>query len=99
MLVRNAIYKHKSCKGTSLYHVNSYGNISTARYRNERGHCLPTPFDYTIPALFMFNYEIYYIHNRNHWHDLLIKEGCIVASHVVDPRKLTSRQLRKMARK
>lgn len=99
MLVRNAIYKFTNEMGVHLYHVNHQGYISIAMDRDARGKCRPSLRGRISPAFFMFKWYATERSNHNHWYKVLVAGGRIVASHVVDPRKLTSRQLRKMARK
>lgn len=76
-----------------LAHVDANLNIKIAMYRDgDRGFVL-IGADY--PSVFMFDET-----THNHWKTTLDIGNChIVASHVTDPLKLTSRDLRKMARK
>lgn len=99
MLVRNAVYKIDGQESNDLYHVSKEGHISIAMYRDARGKCKPNSLGKVDMFFSMFSYIPNEVFNHNHWRFILESKGRIVASHVVDPRKLTSRQLRKMARK
>lgn len=76
-----------------LAHVDADLNINIAMYRDgERGFVLIAA---DHPGVFMFGETIH-----NDWKRCLDSSNChVVASHVTDPLKLTSRDLRKMARK
>ncbi|UGO56501.1 hypothetical protein JLBYU26_38 [Escherichia phage JLBYU26] len=99
MLVRNAMYKIKSDERVHLFHVNEHGDLSIAMYRNDRGGCEESTGGKVHPMFFMFRHKADQYSHHNHWIGDLLQYGKLVASHVVDPGKLTSRQLRKMARK
>lgn len=98
-LAPHAMYGIKTGKGYQLFHVNENGNVQIAMYRDERGACQPG-YSGNVRMIFaMIQHKADRINNHDHWIDDIKREGVLVATHVTDPLKLTSRDYRKMARK
>lgn len=98
-LVRNAMYALESNGKFHLFHVAGNGHIQIAMYRDERGTCCESFSGQVSMIHCMITEESTRSCNHDHWIDYIEERGVLVASHVVNPVKLTSRDYRKMARK
>lgn len=98
-LAPNAIYAIKNRDSINLFHVTENGDIGIAMYRDLRGRCTECMDGKVSMIHNTFHFPATPKHNHNHWLHDLESRGVIVASHVTNPQKLTSRELRKMARK
>lgn len=98
-LAPHAMYAIKTTMGFQLFHANGNGNVQIGMYRDGRGACKPGHCGYVSMTFAMIQREADRINNHDHWIEDIVREGVLVATHVVDPLKLTSRDYRKMARK
>lgn len=100
-LVRNAMYALSTRGGNSIqiFHVANNGHIQIGMYRDERGAC-QAGYSGMVRMIFsMIQRPADRINNHDHWIEDIKREGVLVASHVIDPMRLTSRDYREMARK
>lgn len=99
-LVRNAVYGLETSVGRiQVFHVANNGHIQIAMYRDARGACQPGYSGEVRMIFSMIQGQADRINNHDHWIEDLKREGVMVASHVIDALKLTSRDYREMARK
>lgn len=99
-LVRNAMYGLETSNGNiQLFHVANNGHLQIGMYRDKRGAC-QAGYNGMVRMIFsMIQRPADRIDNHDHWIEDIKREGVLVASHVIDPMRLTSRDYREMARK
>lgn len=99
-LVRNAMYALETSGGRiQVFHVANNGHIQIGMHRDARGACQPGHSGKVQMVLSMIQWQANHINNHDHWIEDIKRGGVMVASHVTDPLKLTSRDYREMARK